>query len=386
MITVTEIQKKSKRKYEEVLQFSLNGESCFPLEIRSNKVLSKDFIQMSKEIAEVLGGSKDRKGFGYSVVSETIKTRQHGVQDIPKSIQFDTLDDYLKFLKKDREFNLMMENYRLIKSELGQLETWLKKNPKAIINNASKWPGLIKVCKWFLSSFQPNKFYIRELPISVHTKFIEENKGIIRFLLDELVPELIDVSESQFERRFHLKYDQPLIRFRSLDKTCWINDNYDDVTVPSEQFIAIGHPCSRVFIIENKMNFLTFPEVPQSLAIWGKGFAIEVLKSVKWLKNKEVYYWGDLDTQGFQILAMLRSHFQHTESILMDKKVLENYEEFIVSGTKSNDMNLNHLTNEELETFEILFKNNFRLEQERIHQNDIIKFLEQRFNLNYDLV
>ena len=131
MITVTEIQKKSKRKYEEVLQFSLNGESCFPLEIRSNKVLSKDFIQMSKEIAEVLGGSKDRKGFGYSVVSETIKTRQHGVQDIPKSIQFDTLDDYLKFLKKDREFNLMMENYRLIKSELGQLESWLKKNPKS---------------------------------------------------------------------------------------------------------------------------------------------------------------------------------------------------------------------------------------------------------------
>lgn len=383
MITVAEIHKKSQRKYEEVLRYSLNGESCFPLEIRSNKALSKDFVQMSKEIAEVLGGSKDRKGFGYSVVSETIKTRQHGVQDIPKSIQFDTLDDYLKFLKKDREFNLMMENYRLIRSELGQLESWLKKNPKAIINNANKWPGLIKVCKWFLSSFQPNKFYIRELPIAVHTKFIEENKGIIRVLLDELVPELIDVSESQFERRFHLKYDQPLIRFRSLDKTCWINVNYDDVTVPSEQFISTDHPCSRVFIIENKMNFLTFPEVPQSLAIWGKGFAIEVLKSVKWLKNKEVYYWGDLDTQGFQILAMLRSHFQHTESILMDKKLLEVYEEYIVTGTKSNGINLSCLTYCELEVFNFLAKDNLRLEQERIHHTTVLEVLNQKFNLNY---
>src|SRR5690554_3124311 len=125
MITVAEIQKKSKRKYEEVLRYSLNGESCFPLEIRSNKMLSKDFIQMSREIAEVLGGSKDRKGFGYSVVSETIKTRQHGTQGIPKSIVYETLDDYLKFVKKEKEFQVMMENYRFVKSELPQLEPWL---------------------------------------------------------------------------------------------------------------------------------------------------------------------------------------------------------------------------------------------------------------------
>lgn len=377
MITVAEIQKKSERKYEEVLRDSLNGESCFPLEIRSNKVLSKDFIQMSKEIAEVLGGSKDRKGFGYSVVSETIKTRQHGIQDIPKSIVYETLDDYLKFIKKEKEFHVMMENYSFIKSELPQLEPWLKENPKAIINNANVWPGLVKVCQWFLLNFEPNKYYIRELPIAVHTKFIEENKGVLRVLLDELVPDLVNISENHFERRFFLKYDQPLIRFRSLDKTCWIEGSYDDITVPIEQFILAELKCLRVFIIENKMNFLSFPEVPHSLAIWGKGFAIETLKNIQWLKDKQIYYWSDLDVQGFQMLSQLRSYFPQTKSFLMEMEVVEKYMDFIVQGTPTITELPSHLSDQEFEVYEFLSRNNYRFEQERIDQSFVLLKLTQ---------
>lgn len=380
MITAAEIQKKSERKYEEVLRDSLNGESCFPLEIRSNKVLSKDFIQMSREIAEVLGGSKDRKGFGYSVISETIKTRQHGIQDIPKSIVYETLNDYLKFIKKEKEFRLMMENYCFIKSEIPQLEPWLKENPKAIINNANVWSSLVKVCQWFLLNFEPNKYYIRELPIAVHTKFIEENKGVLRVLLDELVPDLVNISENNFERRFFLKYDQPLIRFRSLDKTCWIEGSYDDITVPIEQFILAELKCLRVFIIENKMNFLSFPEVPHSLAIWGKGFAIETLKNIQWLKDKQIYYWSDLDVQGFQMLSQLRSYFPQTKSFLMDMEVLEKYSDFIVTGTLTKVESLVNLTSEELEVYEYLSSNNLRLEQERISQINLINTLSNQFD------
>ncbi|MGE0930884.1 Wadjet anti-phage system protein JetD domain-containing protein [Cytophagales bacterium EPR-FJ-38] len=379
MITVVEIQKKSERKYEEVLRDSLNGESCFPLEIRSNKVLSKDFIQMSKEIAEVLGGSKDRKGFGYSVVSETIKTRQHGIQDIPKSIVYETLDDYLKFIKKEKEFHVMMENYSFIKSELPQLESWLKENPKAIIDNSDVWPGLIKVCQWFILHFEPDKYYIRELPIPVHTKFIEENKGILRLLLDELVPDIVNTSENHFEKRFFLKYDQSLIRFRLLDKSCWGEISYDDITIPIEQFKSTTLKCSRVFIIENKMNFLAFPKVSHSIAIWGKGFAVDSLKNTDWLEDKEIYYWSDMDIQGFQMLSQLRSYFPQTKSFLMEREILENYCEFIVSGTVSKVVSLAHLSGEELEVYKLLSKSNVRLEQERVDQCFISERLNQMF-------
>lgn len=371
MITVREILRKSERKYEEILRNTLNEENSFPLEIRSNKVLSKDFVQMSKEIADVLGGSKDRKGFGYSVLSETRKTRQHGSQDIPNAIVFETLNDFLKFVNKEKEFRLMMESYHFIKSQLPQLETWLKKNPKIIINNVQLWPQLVKVCQWFLNNFEPNKYYIRELPIAVHTKFIEENKGVLRLLLDELISGQLNITESVFEKRFHLKYDQPLVRFRSLDKSCWPEISYDDITVTIEQFKCAELICSNLFIIENKMTFLTFPEVPHSIALWGKGFAVELLDNIHWLSQKKIYYWSDLDVQGFKMLSQLRSFYPQTKSIFMEMQVLNAYEDFTVSGTSTNTELLPNLSKEELEVYGYLFKNNIRLEQERIHQNYI---------------
>ena len=288
MITVEEIRKKSERKYDEILQRSLKGEDSFPLTIRSNKTLSRDFAKMSQGIAEVFSASKDRRGFGYSVLSETIKTRQHGIQDIPQSITFETLHDYLKFIVKEQEFHQMLQSYELIKSELPQLENWLIQNPKAIISNTNVWPDLLKVCIWFLNEFEPHKYYIRELPIAIHTKFIEENKPILRALLDELIPDEIDLCQNHFEKRFRLKYVQPLVRYRSLDNNTWEDNRYDDLKVPLDQFAAVRINCKKVFIIENKMNFLTFPSASQSIAIWGKGFGIECLKEVKWLSDMEI--------------------------------------------------------------------------------------------------
>lgn len=382
MITADEIRKKSEGKYFEVLQSSLKGENYFPFVIRSNKALSKDFIQMSKEIAEVFSASKDRKGFGYSVISEPVKTRQHGTQDLPKSIIFENLPDYLKFLNKEKEYRLMMENYSFIKSELPQLESWLRENPKAIIGNSEVWSGLLKVCQWFLYNFEPDKYYIRELPIAVHTKFIEENRTILRFLLDELVPDIVVPSENLFEKRFSLKYDQPLVRFRSLEQNCWHVRYYDDLTVPIEQFTKNPINCSRVFIVENKMNFLTFPQTPFSIAIWGKGFAIESLKNTEWLNEKEIYYWSDLDVQGFQMLSQLRSYFSQTKSFLMEMTVVEKYMNFIVPGTPTNTEFPSHLSDEELEVYEFLLKNNYRLEQERIHQILVQDRLSQVYALS----
>lgn len=376
MITADEIRKKSEGKYLEVLQSSLKGENCFPLTIRSNKTLSKDFIRMSKEIAEVFSASKDRKGFGFTVTSVPVKTRQHGIQDIPKSITFESLPDYLKFLNKEKEYHVMMENYSFIKSGLPQLESWLKVNPKAIIDNSDVWSGLLKVCQWFLHNFEPDKYYLRELPIPVHTKFIEENRPILRLLLDELIPNISNSSESRLERRFYLKYDQPLIRFRSLDQDCWHIRYYDDLTVPIEQFTRNPINCFRVFIIENKMNFLTFPQTPFSIAIWGKGFAVESLKNIEWLQEKEIYYWSDLDVQGFQMLSQLRSYFSQTKSFMMEMQVIQNYQRFIVSGTPTSTEVLSHLSDQEFEVFEFLSKNNYRLEQERIHHAVILERLE----------
>jgi hypothetical protein len=248
----------------------------------------------------------------------------------------------------------------------------------AVVNNNGNWFDLLKVCNWFLNDFEPEKYYIRELPISVHTKFIEENKGVLREMLDHLIPEKSNIEELEFEKRFQLKYIQPLVRMRSLDPS-GRNYLYDDISIPLNEFVKACLVCHRVFIIENKMNFLTFPQVSGSIAIWGKGFAIESLKSASWLKDKEIFYWSDLDIQGFQMLSQLRSYFPQTQSFLMEKVFLDLLPQFIVDGTPGTIASLTHLNENERALFLHLKDGNLRLEQERIPQARVVQEVQRLF-------
>ncbi len=380
MITVAEIKKKAERIYPEVLKCGLTGEVYFPKIIRANKILSRDFAKMSQEIAHVMADSKDRKGFGYIIISETVNTRHHGIQDIPKDIIFETLIDYLKFIGKVKEYEQFIESCHHIQNSIPQLNSWLIRNSLLVISNTGKWKDLLKVCDWFLHRFEPNKFYIRELPIAVHTKFIEENKGVLRSLLDELIPEKLNAQVFDFEKRFYLKYSQPIIRFRILDVNVGTMIQYNDIGVPLDQFMNAPVNCEKVIIIENQMNFLTFPKTRNAIAIWGKGFAIENFKQVSWLNEKEIYYWSDLDAQGFQMLSQLRAYFPQTTSILMNKEVLELHKEFAVVGTPCRIGRLNYLSVEEYDLFDFLLANTIRLEQERIPQQFINDKVDILFN------
>ena len=58
------------------------------------------------------------------------------------------------------------------------------------------------------------------------------------------------------------------------------------------------------------------------LAIFGGGYAIDLLRALPWITNQPLHYWGDLDTHGFAILSRLRQYFPHTLSFLMDRDTL----------------------------------------------------------------
>ena len=128
------------------------------------------------------------------------------------------------------------------------------------------------------------------------------------------------------------------------------------------------------------MNFLTFPEVLNGIAIWGKGFALESLKHATWLNNKEIYYWSDLDAQGFQMLSRLKSYFIQTKSFLMGGDLLEIFGEFVVQGTPDKIEILGNLTESESMLFNSIKSQNLRLEQERIPQWYVIQEVDKLLN------
>ena len=369
MITVNEIKKKSENVYEEYLRSIINNEVFFPKVIRSNKSISSDFNEMRKELSQIIEYSKDRRGYGYTISYKQVNTRQHGNQSIPDEISFQLESDFLKYLHKEKEAQQFRKDADLIINQYPKLRDWLVKFPLKVIDNNDKWVDLLKVCDYFKSYPKPN-LYLRELPINVHTKFIENNQGVIKELLNILISDHINIEEKEFEKRFNLKYAEPQIRFKVLDKQ--IADRFfsgvDDIAIPVSQFESLKLPIKRAIVLENKTTFytaLTLPLMNSAIAIFGSGYSVGNLKNVKWFENIELFYWGDIDVQGFEILSQFKGYFQHAKSVLMDTVTFERFFENDL-GTLTTINTVLNLTDKEQELYDVLKANNWRLEQEKI--------------------
>ncbi len=384
MITPNEIKKIALKKWDDYLRSLITKESFFPLEVnRIGKIKSQeafwDYENTVKSIDELIAYSNLKIPKSYHIEFVEVNNRKVKSARFPNSIKFLTEQDYIHFINKELESEIFIETSDKIISTISQLKQWILQNPTTVIENEKNWSNLIKVCNYFLKIPKPN-LYIRELPIEVHTKFIENNKGIITSLLNFLISEFINKEEKIFETRFNLKLPESLIRFKLLDTN--LSETYfngvDDISIPVSQFEKRRLPISKVIIVENKTTlntFLTLPLLNTTMAIYGGGRAVSLLKNVKWLDEVDVFYWGDIDAHGLAILNQFKEYFPKTKSIFMDKTTLDNFKEFQVIGTNMDDTLLKHLNNDELDLYRYLRINTIRLEQEKITNDYVSNFL-----------
>lgn len=381
-----QIRLRAQRLYLPFLRAAISGEPFFPKKISFRKIdSSSEFGSLQEEVAKLREMEKADGRLGPSVVYETKNTLKYGKQSLPVDVWFETADDFLSFTGRQKEFEHFAESACMIKSKLTELGLWLGKNssPAKILNHSGKWADLLLVCRFFLD--HPVKtYYLRELPIPVHTKFIEENAGILRDLLENcLPPDRVCWQESSFEKRFGLRHDMPLIRFRILDASL-----QKRLSIPFSDFscllgeaarllsqIAIGE--MRFFIAENKMNFLTLPESSDAIAVFGSGCMVEMLSSFSFMERAQIYYWGDIDVQGFEILSRLRATFPHVQSFLMSADVLEKFRQFAGQGVPSVQAHPEFLSADEAELYRYLKSENLRLEQEKVPQSEVKKAISR---------
>ena len=301
---------------------------------------------------------------------------------IVDSIEFVDTISYLNFIKKIKDFENFCINVDYIKSNLVILKDWILKNSSKINENNEKWADIIKVVKYFLLNTKSN-LYSRELPIEISSKFIENNKKIIDDILQFINTKednAFNFNWNSFEEKYSLKTKPNFIRFRYLDDTIkwdYLWFRIDDIYLRVEDFEKININCKKVFIIENEINYLTFPYMENGIVIWWKWFNISLIKDTKWLENKEIFYFWDLDSHGFKILSICKKYFPQTKSIFMNKKTFDKFIEFSIKWNilwKDESEKLkDYLNNDEFELFKYLNYNNLRLEQENITQDWINK-------------
>ncbi len=378
MITPTEIQQKVARSYLPFLQSWLRDETFFPYTLPAGPP-SLDFVQFRNEVETLHRYAKEQRGYGYSIVSQFKRMRQYGDQNLPVRIIIETQQDFLRLIDKGDEFAHFQQDGMLIRATMPQLNEWMLRFPYRVIEQYGNWHDLLVVCTYFLEHLQPN-MYIRELPIPIHTKFIEQHRGILQDLLKLLLPaNAMRLEAPTFEQRFGLREDEPLVRIRLLNNQLLKRHALPltDISLPCSQFAAFDLQSQTCIVTENKMTFLTLPPLPNTFAIFGGGFMVNNLAPVSWLSTCPILYWGDIDAHGFQILSLLRSVFPHVVSIMMDEATLRTFKEFQVTGTPTSTQHLSHLTFEEHALFEYLTKENIRLEQERISQRYAVEHIHE---------
>lgn len=367
MITPDEIRVKLLRRYPDFLRAWLRGETLFPLDLPVGKI-PETWSAFREETEALIRGSKSQQRHGYRVEMQTKSTKRLGRQAFPARIWVDDATDFLALTGKHTEFEHFQIDVGIIRARLPALETWLYAHPDTVIKFHGKWPDLIEVCAYFLAH-PTTDLAMRELPVNVHTKFIEQHTGILRRLLDELLPnDRINPGETRFNRRYGLRETDTQIRLRFLDNQ--FQRRYgapiSDMSAPISEVAQLDFSSERVLIVENLTTFLSLPLLVDTIAIFGKGFDASQLKRVEWLRDSVVFYWGDLDAQGFQILALLRRALPQAQSLMMDAATFDTFSAFVVSGTPATVQSLHELTPDEQQLYHRLAERNMRLEQEHI--------------------
>lgn len=381
--TEAELKSQLQKRWEkgEFLQNFLQNEPLFPLKLMLKKPTSNDItneFQAVKQWAALFSALSY-----YRVEWQIVNHRIQGEQKLPTSIWVDTLENTLVILRKQKEFKLFQQLTEQALNVDSRLQIWLEKRPLKALELADDWQKLLAVLVWRKTHSRPN-CYLRQVSLQgVHSKFIETHRGVLAEWFDLVLPESEIQADKTGANQFNARYgflDKPeFIRFRLLDSDLiFAGLAGADVSLDAASFAQLDLNVSTVLIVENEINYLSLPPMKNTLAIWGAGYGFSALRQANWLKTRQLYYWGDIDTHGFAILNQLRADFPKVKSVLMTLAILEKYRIFWREESKPSNAVLPYLTEEEQTVYSYLQQQSkLRLEQESILFTDVEEALRQ---------
>lgn len=296
-----------------------------PLRVPSVSELGAQFDAARSWIRQLEAGSRAATGYGYDIVMREINHRQLGRNSVPEKVVIPSADDAFRWLGRGADVHRFDQLARITMAAFPPLLDWIARRPLVLLERAGEWERVLACLHWFVQHPRA-QLYVRQLDIpGVDSKFIESRKALLAELLDLVLPLDAIVPEAsgvrQFELRYGLRAKPATIRFRMLDPLLAI-DGLTDMSVPVEQFAALRCAAAQVFVTENEINGLAFPAADRAMVVFGGGYAVERLGEIAWLREREVLYWGDIDTHGFAILDRLRAGLPHVRSLMMDSATL----------------------------------------------------------------
>jgi len=316
--------------------------------------------------ARTRGGGEPR----FTIEPRTVKSRSLGASDVPGRLRIDTFSELSAFLGTTDDvatFDRLRAESTL---DVPELDEWIAAHPMAVLEHRSDWSGILLVVRW-IADRDISDLDVRHLDVpGVDTKFVERHRRILGRLLDEVRPTSADPSGRGVAGRLGFRARPSYTRFRLLHPVPELPSMLTELEVRTTELAQLELSVRTVFIVENRASFLAFPDVDDAMVVFGGGFQVSALDPLTWLHDKEIVYWGDIDTHGFAILDRLRERFPQTRSMLMDLDTLVAHRDHVVVEPSQTTGPLPHLTESEHTLYRTLIDHSHgpsvRLEQERI--------------------
>ncbi len=242
-----------------------------------------------------------------------------------------------------------------------------------------EWQWLIQL----IEQLKPNMgagLYLRALPLSaVNTKFLEQNLLLTEVICNVLYDDEIVLAGGLLAWLDCLDSPKGWLTIKPVCPN--VQEKLGGLPVfqlSTEVLDQFELPAERIIVVENIQSGLACPNLENSIVVCGGGKNISWMNA-KWLQHKQVFYWGDIDSEGLNILSMVRQKIPHVIALMMDEATVLQFQNHMVDEPDSIFSEPQYLTADELKLFHDLraqtFKNR-RLEQERISVDWVHRYLE----------
>lgn len=353
-----------------------------PLAIPTARELASDFGAVQEWAVQLHQAAGRGRSPVFRLEERRVGGRLVGANAVPAAAWFDRPEQVWRLLGVANEVSALAGLHAASESAHPAIAAWVAAHPLRALRHQAAWPKVTATVLW-LGSSVGTAAYLRQIDVpGVDTKFIEGNRTLLAELLDVVLPGAADESRSpgrDFARRYGFSDKPAMTRVRSLDRTPLFGA-ITDAVVRVDELARIALPVRRVIIVENEVTFLALPFVPEAVAFFGAGFDVLRLGRIPWLLDRDVVYWGDLDTDGFVILDRLRGQLPDVRSVLMDLDTLRAHESQWTTDPTPSRAVLERLTPDEAAAYRVLRDNDLgtslRLEQERVNFARIAAALE----------
>lgn len=362
------------KAYDMYLRSYILGRPFERIVLRGGKQRPDSTISLHESIRFLNSLEKKEGKLGWTIEWETWKSKKLGNQQWPVSICVQKPEDLLYLIDKQNEFVLFSKTVSAILNKKPELRDWLSASPELVLNYRDHWFSIFSVID-FLINNDLSGYYLRNIPVPVHTKFIETNKSVILSLLRFLAPTRFDSINLTFEETLGIKQKPYLFTIRWLDKDMAKSylQGIEVFGLSAEELRKQNWQLEEIWVVENETALYMLPTIKGAFVICSKGKALSLLGDIPMFSSSKLYYWGDLDEEGFSMLNDFRSMYPHTTSRFMNLESIQSHIEHLEVQPKFyRKESIPLLNSQESAAFDLLVQKNGRLEQEKILQSFVV--------------